>query len=332
MYTDMGVECIFEYECDVQSSIRGTQDFVLELPEAFQYMEWTITSSFWSPDIPTSRFGSILATNSSLEEQPLAGTKTDPTTFNFGAIRSSHEDEFVNVTKTALQLFWRGTKKKMGTIESGSSSSYTHYVAFRFQVEENIYISKLLRKLDFSSMLSVLIAYTLTALSVLGTGKMFCQKGIDALMRRRARKTNEKVPSDVLRRERILDEHLLTQAGSRRMSMSVDGGGGPERQRRLSSRELLQQDKGKPKKQRRLSSRELMQQEEEGNATAVDIGIEMTAFGSGRNNGSTAYSNPMRKNVAKKGSGRSRRHSSFSLSAFEAKTVNAKIGGGGRGD
>ena len=74
-----------------------------------------------------------------------------------------------------------------------------------------------------------------------------------------------------------------------------------------------------------------MQQEEEGNATAVDIGIELTAFGSGSSNGNMAYSNPLRKNSAKKSSGR-RRHSSTSLSAFEAKTVDATLGGGGGGD
>ena len=62
-------------------------------------------------------------------------------------------DEFKNDTTTyALQLFWRGTGKKLAMT---TGSSRTHSVAFRFQVEENVYVSKLRAKLNFSSMLSV---------------------------------------------------------------------------------------------------------------------------------------------------------------------------------
>jgi len=334
IYQDVGTECVFEYECLIGTSIRGTQDFVLELPEAFQYVKWSVTSSFWSPDISKSRFGNVLATNASLNEQPLAGTKKDPITLQFGAIRSSPEDDFKMVKVNALQLFWRGTKKRMGAIEStSSSSSYSHYVAFQLQVEENIYRSKLSYKLNPSSMFSVLVAYALTALSVLGTGKMFCQKGIDALMRRRARKTNEKVPSDVLRRERILDEHLLTRAGSRRMSMSGgddDGGGGgggkPQKQRRLSTRELMKLKKSTPKKQRRLSSRELMKEAKD-KATAVNIQIEMTEFELGDGNDAMKlYSNPLKRHPV--GSGESKTHLPTSLSTVGQAAAGSDGAGG----
>ena len=291
-FEDLGIKCSFAYECEVQSSIRGTNDFLLELPESVQYIEWEVTSSFWSPDINISHFSSVLTTNSSMNEQPLAGTLEDPTTLSFGTIRSTHEDEFKKATKNALQLFWRGTKKKTGTVSNSRAAAgfYKHYVAFQFQVEENVYITQLQRKLNFSSMFSVLIAYTLTALSVLGTAKMFVQKGIDSYFRRRANKV--KVPSDVLRRERILDEHLITKGGSRRLSMSVDGS-------RSAGRE-------KPQKHRRLSS-----QEQDETASMVDIGIEMTT-------------NPIFKDRAK-GVGKRRRHThaylSTSLNPLEQKTT-----------
>jgi hypothetical protein len=199
-------------------------------------------------------------------------------------------------------------------------------------VEENIYISKLLRKLDFSSMLSVLIAYTLTALSVLGTGKMFCQKGLDALLKYRANKNNATVPLDVLRRERILDEHLLTKDGSRRLSMSVGGGS------------------DKPQKQRRLSSRELMQQEKKnvgggGGEATTSIAIEMVKLGfkDGRQHGGGMdyANNPMIKRggggiggggTGGSGSGRRRRHSSASLDDFKTPLKAMFNGTVGRGD
>ena len=108
--------------------------------------------------------------------------------------------------------------------------------------------------------------------------------------------------------------------------MLVDGGI-PKKQRRLSSRDLMQQDKTKTKKQRRLSSRELMKKEKS-NTMADDIGIEMREFGFESSNGNVAYSNPLKKTAT--GRGR-RRHSSTSLSAFEEKTVNTKSVGGGGG-
>ena len=132
-----------------------------------------------------------------------------------------------------------------------------------------------------------------------------------------------KQPNDVLRRKRILNEHLLTKEGTRRLSMSVGGGGGkPEKQKRLSSRELMGQVQSKPKKQRRLSSRELMK-EEKNKSTAVDIGIEMTSLGSGSRDEMMEYSNPLKRHSVDRG-GR-RRHSSASLGGLF-------VGTGGGGD
>ena len=115
------------------------------------------------------------------------------------------------------------------------------------------------------------------------------------------------------------------------MTLLSTNSGNPQKQRRLSSRELMSQVKSKPKKQRRLSSRELMKVKTN-NTTLDEIGIEMTEFGfssDGRvfsNPNNEVFSNPMRKAAA--GSGR-RRHSFTSLSTFEQKTVKTKGGGGG---
>jgi hypothetical protein len=58
----------------------------------------------------------------------------------------------------------------------------------------------------------------LTALSVLGVSKKYCQKGTDALLKSRAKTSNARAPHDVLRREAVLDEHAITQNGMRRVS------------------------------------------------------------------------------------------------------------------
>jgi hypothetical protein len=74
--------------------------------------------------------------------------------------------------------------------------------------------------------LQALIAYLLTALSVLGVSKKYCQKGADALLKSRAKKNDTRVPHDVLRREAVLDEHAITRRnGGRRIStvLQLDG-------------------------------------------------------------------------------------------------------------
>jgi hypothetical protein len=83
-----------------------------------------------------------------------------------------------------------------------------------------------LEKLDQSSMFSQLIAYTLTALSVLGIGKKYTQKLVDALLRRQASKKNKSPPEDVLRRETVLDEHAITRRSGRRLSTVFKNVGG----------------------------------------------------------------------------------------------------------
>ena len=70
----------------------------------------------------------------------------------------------------------------------------------------------------FFSHIQALIAYLLTALSVLGVSKKYCQKGTDALLKSRAKTSNARAPHDVLRREAVLDEHAITQNGMRRVS------------------------------------------------------------------------------------------------------------------
>ena len=96
--------------------------------------------------------------------------------------------------------------------------------------------------------LQALIAYLLTALSVLGVSKKYCQKGADALLKSRAKKNDTRVPHDVLRREAVLDEHAITRRnGGRRIStvLQLDGdlnisGGGVKRYKQDQETEIIE--------------------------------------------------------------------------------------------
>merc|ERR1712166_405834 len=212
-FKDIGTQCTFNYACAANANLRGKQDILFELPFEFQWIDWSIIQTKWNTGkehVPMNT-SSILSSNSSLY-----GTQDDPTTLTFGVIRSSYNDETDSKKNTTfgIQLFWRGTTKKLIPAENTG----THFVAFRLEIEENVYISKKLTKNDTSSMISVLIAYTLTALSVLGISKQYVQVFVDKILQRNADKKNKRPPHDVLRRQTVLQEHAITKRAGRRIS------------------------------------------------------------------------------------------------------------------
>jgi len=267
------------------------------------------------------------------KDQILSGTPTTPTLLKYGIVRSKLTDNSTrdnaiatsdNQTDFGLELSWRGSKIEAS--EKGPSTPY-HYVTFQFSTSENVFNVELRDEQTFFQKCTAVLTLFLSVMGALRTMKCAGEKILDTSIVLVNQKFNKKIPEDVLRRKRILDEHVLTKEGTRRLSMMVgDGSEKPQKQRRLSSRELMSQVKGKPQKQRRLSSRELMKLKKD-DAIADEIGIEMTEFGFESSNTNEVFSNPMRKAAA--GSGR-RRHLSTSLSAFEQKTVQTKGGGGGQ--
>ena len=266
------------------------------------------------------------------KDQILSGTPTTPTLLKYGIVRSkltdnsTRDNAIANETDFGLELSWRGSKVE--TSEKGPSTPY-HYVTFQFSTSENVFNVELRDEQTFFQKCTAVLTLFLSVMGALRTMKCAGEKILDTSIVLMNEKFNKKIPEDVLRRKRILDEHVLTKEGTRRLSMMVgDGSEKPQKQRRLSSRELMSQVKGKPQKQRRLSSRELMKLKKD-DAIADEIGIEMTEFGFESSNTNEVFSNPMRKAAA--GSGR-RRHSSTSLSAFEQKTVKKNGGGEDAGE
>jgi hypothetical protein len=235
-----------------------------------------------------------------------------------------------------LQLSWLGETKQLSNAGDADTSDGRHHVVFALKVQESVFVSERLDKVNLQTRLGTVLTLMLSAIGIMRVVKAFLELLIDVCLVRRAKKTGQDTPSDVDRRLYILNEKFLTetadldhhqkQTTAPRLSQ-IGSSRNAKKQRRLSSRDLMQQNKTTPKKQRRLSSRELMQQVK-GNTTADDIGIEMRDFGFESSNGNVAYSNPLKKAAA--GRGR-RRHSSTSLSAFEEKTVNTKSVGGGEG-
>ena len=176
------------------------------------------------------------------KDQILSGTPTTPTLLKYGIVRSkltdnsTRDNAIANETDFGLKLSWRGSKIEAS--EMGPSTPY-HYVTFQFSTSENVFNVELRDKQNFFQKCTAVLTLFLSVMGALRTMKCAGEKILDTSIVLMNEKLNKKIPEDVLRRKRILDEHVLTKEGTRRLSMLVGGGSEkPQKQRRLSSREL----------------------------------------------------------------------------------------------
>jgi hypothetical protein len=285
----------------------------------FRSIKWSVQPDAWNKLDIVSNVTHTLMDRTKI----FTGTQADPTKLNFGLTRTRYRDlrggndDTTTERIYGLQLSWLGETKQLSNSGDADTSDGRHHVVFALKVQESVFVSERLDKVNLQTRLGTVLTLMLSAIGIMRVVKAFLELLIDVCLVRRAKKTGQDTPSDVDRRLYILNEKFLTETAD------LD-----HHQKQTTAPRLSQIGSSRnAKKQRRLSSRDLMQQVK-GNTTADDIGIEMRDFGFESSNGNVAYSNPLKKAAA--GRGR-RRHSSTSLSAFEEKTVNTKSVGGGEG-
>jgi hypothetical protein len=171
-----------------------------------------------------------------------------------------------------------------------------HIVAFRFNVADTIYVKEISIKLAILTRFGTVLTLLLTAMSSMKFVKVQLQRCIDHCIKTKAKKDRAEPAEDVLRRERVLDEHAITNTGNK--------------MRRLSSKT----SNTKPERKRRLSSRDLMQQEQ----VSTRSQIELTVMNGDRpEDVFSAFTNPMRQQSNKRAKqnpvGRRRRSSAPSV-------------------
>ena len=88
-------------------------------------------------------------------------------------------------------------------------------MVFELSIAESMYNSERRRKYDSTSLVSQVIAYALSVISVLSVSKKYVQAFVDRLVSYRAKSTKSPVPADVKERRRILNEETLRDVKSR---------------------------------------------------------------------------------------------------------------------
>ena len=283
------VLCSTNVVCIVDNRLTGIQDIVMKFPTAFQKMQWSVQPGKVWYNTQTQIKDALVSDTKEI----FSGTQIDPTELNFGIVRGKlstkttrktiYSIESTNKNDFGLQLTWQGSNLKQS--KEGPSTPF-HYVAFKFAVSENVFSVELSDEKDLLALFTAVFTLLLSIMSFMKIVKIFGQKYLDAYLRFKAEKNGTAIPEDVLRRQRVLDEHNLTNKGTRRLSsvgnvlMGLKNMQDKDKNTDADAETVM--NIKKPKKKRRLSSRELIEEQDmmsnpmPKKKTAASSVIEMT--------------------------------------------------------
>ena len=237
------VSCAFTFNCSVDSSLSGVQDVMMAFPTAFQVISWHVAPSTWLGGQKPTNISHVL---NPTPNNMLVGNDKVPTVLEFSVsraqyLRRSSSAEQEDTIDYGLKLAWNRIIREEA--ENGVKEA-THIVAFRFNVADTIYVKEISMKLAILTRFGTVLTLLLTAMSSMKFVKVQLQRCIDHCIKTKAKKDRAEPAEDVLRRERVLDEHAITNVGNkmRRLSSKSSNNTKPERKRRLSSRDLMKQE------------------------------------------------------------------------------------------
>ena len=267
------VSCAVTFNCSVDSSLSGVQDVMMAFPTAFQVISWHVAPSTWLGGQNPTNISHVL---NPTPNNMLVGNDKVPTVLEFSVSRAQYLRRYSSAEQRdtidyGLKLAWNRIIREEA--ENGVKEA-THIVAFRFNVADTIYVKEISMKLAILTRFGTVLTLLLTAMSSMKFVKVQLQRCIDHCIKTKAKKDRAEPAEDVLRRERVLDEHAITNVGNK--------------MRRLSSKNS---NKTKPERKRRLSSRELMKQDTLSGSEELS-GIELTIRNGG--NDGRVFDNPMR--------------------------------------
>ena len=207
--------CAIALTCEVKSTAKGVEQIGFEFPERFQWVAWELSASQWTDeaDFAPETFSGVLSANQS--NASMAGTELAPSTVMFGGLLSRFKNAPRNETMYGMQLLPRGENIQESNTQLVDAS---HWVVFELSIAESMYNSERRRKYDSTSLVSQVIAYALSVISVLSVSKKYVQAFVDRLVSYRAKSTKSPVPADVKERQRILNEETLRDV-KRRVSL-----------------------------------------------------------------------------------------------------------------
>ena len=210
--------CRLNLMCHVSGSIRGTNTLSIEFPDAFQNIEWSVRTSTWNSTDEQQIMEGLTSSFGPDSKKSLVGTKEKPTTLSFGVVRSKFIDNFqkkiTDLKYYYIQLSYLGLTKEDN--DKGTDGG-KHYVAFVFDVEESVFVKEHAERVELIARLATMFTLLLSAMGLMRMFKTYLELTIDKCCMKFT-KNKRDIPEDILRRQKILEEFLLTDKGKRRLS------------------------------------------------------------------------------------------------------------------
>jgi len=285
-WEDSAIFCNLHMTCNVSGSVRGTNTIDVEFPDNFQNIKWSVSTSVWYSGNKYNMSGLASSFGPSDRSKSLIGTTTKPTKLSFGVIRSKFINNIQQANKIyyGIQMSYLGLTKEENELGTDDGK---HHVAFEFDVEESVYVKEHSDKVVLLTRIASMFALLLSAMSGMKFFKTYSQLIIDTCFFKC--KKRREVPGDVLRRERVLDEHNLTAKGTRRLSSVGNVLMGLKNM----------QDINKNKAKQSSTSSEIEMSSVEGEDKKKHRSL-MTQLGFSGGQQNPVYSNPLKKNTRSK--------------------------------
>jgi hypothetical protein len=217
--------CSITWECTAPLNIPGVASVKLQLPTAFQAINWNVSSRSWVYfGLKESRLNSFLiGTLAASKGQVLCGSESKPSEIVLRSTRGFSQVNYpqaVNYTTAGMLVGWEtttrsecdrwgneisGTAKGRGKANkavSASSAKTYHVVQFRFVVSAVVHSELTTEKFTFRARVGVLAGLVTTLLSFVSFIKMRGQQLIDKAFYLQAERSGgkKKVPDDIKRR------------------------------------------------------------------------------------------------------------------------------------
>lgn len=188
-----GYTCLLNMSCSCVAPFSGLHEVKLTMADHFQRAIVSVTSSRWN-DTRTN------ITRVVQPEQVLAGTKSNPSTVEFDAIRSKlHMSERIEY---GLRL-----SKRTITLVQSAETNGQHTVAIQLFSTDTLFQRSVQSKLGLVTRIGTILTLTISAVSVMRMFKLVVGNGIDKCLM----KCSKTPPKDVKKRQTILNESKTTE-------------------------------------------------------------------------------------------------------------------------
>ena len=200
--------CSIRLSCKVANKVTGRPNVKLSFPKSFQAIQWSIEpDKSWN----YQRTQVVHTLRPTGVHGVLSGTRTTPSVVDIQLLRGKYDDFRAetpkeNQTDYGIQLAWAGSTPVQPDDGGGGGGGDVHYVSFQFDVNPLVLLITARNIKDQLSLAITVLTLFLSVIAGVKVVKIIFQLVIDNCLMMRAKRNEEPVPHDIMRRIQVLKE------------------------------------------------------------------------------------------------------------------------------